>query len=370
MLSGHVTFVGFGLLASSMAAAIRASKLPLTIRIVSSQKTRERAKELGFADESFGYEEVESWARGTDLILLCSPILHILEMLESLQKIQVESRVVVSDIGSTKAEICKAGARLSSPFLFIGGHPMAGSEKRTLEYNDPSLFENAYWFLCPPKGTAPEEYSLLSELIAFLGSRVVLFEPEEHDATIAWLSHMPQMVSTALAGNLPEDLLNNNYQHFAGRGFRDMTRIAASGWNMWRDILLTNRSAVLNALAGFAKGVKAVENALDKLPTDGDEALHKIFESGNKGRASLFAPGRVASHGFYEVSVALEDRPGTILAVMKPLSDAGINIRDIELMKVRENVSGVLLISFKTEREATQAVEILQKNGLEAGIRE
>ena len=370
MLSGHVTFVGFGLLASSMAAAIRASRLPLTIRVVSSPNTLSRARELGFADETFAYDDVQEWAKDTDLILLCSPILHILKMLEMLKNVSVDRPVVVSDIGSTKAEICKAGALLPKPFLFVGGHPMAGSEKRTLEYNDPSLFENAFWFLCPQASTKKEDYALLSELISFLGSEQVLFDAKEHDDTIAWLSHMPQMVSTTLAGNLPERLLKNNYQHFAGRGFRDMTRIAASGWNMWHDIFMTNRKSVLNALADFSKGLKVVQEALEKLPLEGDASLHEIFEAGNAGRASLFTPGRLTAHGFYEVNVALEDRPGAILAVMQPLSDAGLNVRDIELMKVRENVSGTLLISFKTKREALQAVDILSLAGQDAVIRE
>lgn len=370
MLSGHITFVGFGLLASSMAAAIRASHLPLTIRVVSSPKTQARAKELGFADETFSYDDVQKYSQGTDLILLCSPILHILEILEKLSHVQVERPVIVSDIGSTKAEICRAGAKLSSPFLFVGGHPMAGSEKRTLEYNDPSLFENAFWFLCPPASARKEDYALLSNLISFLGSQEVLFSPEEHDNTIAWLSHMPQMVSTALAGSLPKILLENNYQHFAGRGFRDMTRIAASGWNMWHDICVTNRSAVLSALDDFSKRVENIRQALECLPREGDESLHHLFEEGNQGRASLFTPGRLASHGFYEVNVSLEDCPGAILAVMKPLSQAGLNVRDIELMKVRENVSGTLLISFKTEKEAARAVEILLAEGQNAEIRE
>lgn len=367
-----VTFVGFGLLASSIAVAIRESKLPVTIRVVSSQKTLDRAKELGIADEFFAYDDVENWARGTELILLCSPILHILDMLKKLSTVKLDSPVLVSDIGSTKSVICAAGAKLPEPFLFVGGHPMAGSEKRTLEYNDPSLFENAYWFVCPPQGIKPEQYGALSDLIAFLGAQEVVFPPETHDRTIAWLSHMPQMVSSTLAGNLPKDLLDNNYQHFAGRGFRDMTRIAASGWNMWHDILVTNREAISKALTDFANGIEETRKAVEELASAAencDERVHNVFEAGNKGRASLFAPGRSAGHAFFDVTVALEDKPGTILDVMKPIADAGLNVRDIELMKVRENVSGTLLLAFKTEGEAKACVELLTKLGHEAAVR-
>lgn len=369
MLAKSITFVGFGLLASSMAAALRESKVPVKIRAVSSRRTLDRAGELNFADEFFGYDEVEAWARETDLILLCSPILHILEMLEKLATVRLEKPVLVSDIGSTKAAICLAGAKLPKPFLFVGGHPMAGSEKRTLEYNDPSLFENAYWLLCPPEDTPPGAYRALSELISFLGAQEVHFEPAVHDRVIAWLSHMPQMVSSTLAGNLPRDLLARNYQHFAGRGFRDMTRIAASGWNMWRDILKTNRTEILRAFDDFLHGAKLTREAIEGLESEGDAPLHEIFEAGNAGRASLFAQEGRSGHAFFELTVALEDRPGTILDVMRPIAEAGLNIRDIELMKVRENVSGTLLLAFKQQEDAARAVEILTEKGFSAALR-
>ncbi len=370
MLAQRITFVGFGLLASSIASAIRQAKLPVQIRVVSSPKTLERAKEMGLADETFAYHETADWVSGSDLILLCSPILHILEILKALSEISVasEKEILVSDIGSTKSRICAAGFKLPKPFLFVGGHPMAGSEKRTLEFNDPSLFENAYWFVCPPPGIASERYQVLSELIAFLGSREVLFEAAAHDRTVAWLSHMPQMLSSTLAGNLPVDFLERGYQHFAGRGFRDMTRIAASGWNMWRDILLTNQKAVSEALSDFAKGLEVTRRAVESLSENDCCAAHEVFESGNRGRASLFAPENTG-HSFYEVTVPLEDRSGTILEVIRPLAEAQINIREIELMKVRENIAGTLLLGFKTENDASRAVEILNHNGLKAAIR-
>ena len=158
----RITFVGFGLLASSVAAAIKQAKLPTVVRAVSSPATLSRAKELGLADECFGYDEIKGWVPGSDMILLCAPILHILHTIENLAQMDLsalssQSKILVSDIGSTKVEICKAGAKLPKPFVFVGSHPMAGSEKRTLEYNDPSIFENAYWFVCPPEGVEEAE---------------------------------------------------------------------------------------------------------------------------------------------------------------------------------------------------------------------
>ena len=381
---GRITMVGFGLLASSIAAAIKQAKIPTVIRAVSSPSTLKRARELELADEFFEYDETEKWAKDSDLILLCAPIIHILKMIDALGRVswigESDRKIVVSDIGSTKVEICKAGMRLPAPFRFVGSHPMAGSEKRTCEYNDPAIFENAYWFVCPPEGTEESVYAPLLEMIRFLGANPVVFPPEHHDRTMAWVSHMPQMLSSTLAGNLPERLLAHNYQHFAGRAFRDMTRIAASGWGMWHDIAVTNRDETTRALCevrdGLDKTISAMnglnvvkdgkpasgnfENDEKSVEADNSQALADIFKAGNVGRASLFAPGRNSAASFYEITVQLKDKPGALLSVMQPLAEEGINIRDIELMKVRENVAGTLLLAFKTEEEAARAVKTLQ----------
>ena len=380
----RIALVGFGLLAGSIASALKQAKRPTVIRAVSSPATLARARELELADEFFEYGDVEQWSRDCDLILLCSPILHILKTIDALAHVKWTApydagqsnapTCLVSDIGSTKVEICKAGVKLPAPFRFVGSHPMAGSEKRTCEHNDPAIFENAYWFVCPPEGTEESAYAELLQLVKFLGATPVVFPPEHHDRTMAWVSHMPQMLSSTLAGNLPERLLKHNYQHYAGRAFRDMTRIAASGWGMWHDIAVTNRDETVRALGevrdGLEKTIEAM-NALDvvadgKPATDDRSAgLETIFNAGSEGRASLFAPGRNAGAAFSEITVQLKDKPGALLSVMQPLAEEGLNIRDIELMKVRENVAGTLLLAFKTPDEAARAVKILRYLGYE-----
>ena len=368
----RLTLVGFGLLASSIAAAIKQAGKSTVVRAVSSPNTLERARELKLADEFFTYDEIEKWVPGSSMILLCAPILHILKTIDALSRVNLPSSapILVSDIGSTKVEICKVGSKLPLPFVFVGSHPMAGSEKRTLEYNDPSIFENAYWFVCPPEGVEESAYRPLLDLIDFVGAHAVVFPPEHHDRTMAWVSHMPQMLSSTLAGALPERLLKFNYQHYAGRAFRDMTRIAASGWNMWHDIAVTNRDQTVLALREVRDGLDKTIAAMEHLQVvnDGTPAaedcsadLETVFKAGNEGRASLFAPGRNAAAAFSEITVPLKDVPGALLQVLSPLAENHLNIRDIELMKVRENIAGTLLLAFKTPEEARRAVEILQK---------
>jgi len=397
----RIALVGFGLLAGSIASALKQAKRPTVIRAVSSPTTLKRARELELADEFFEYAQVEEWSRDCDLILLCGPILHILKTIDALSQVKWAKEAalsngasngaacLVSDIGSTKVEICRAGSKLPAPFKFVGSHPMAGSEKRTCEYNDPAIFENAYWFVCPPEGTAESVYAPLLELVKFLGASAVVFPPEHHDRTMAWVSHMPQMLSSTLAASIPDRLLEHNYQHYAGRAFRDMTRIAASGWAMWHDIAVTNRDETVRALSEVRDGVNATIEAMQKLDVvkdgrpaggsfdatrgsvaggkcaDRSDSLEEIFKAGNEGRASLFAPGRNAASAFFEITVPLKDKPGALLSVLQPLAEEGLNIRDIELMKVRENVAGTLLIAFKTQDEAARAVKLLRYLGYE-----
>lgn len=364
-MNNRIALVGFGLLAGSVAAAVKQAKLNTAICAVSSKETIARAKELSLADEFFEYDEVEKWLPGSNLILLCSPIKHILSTIETLKNnaALLSGEVVVSDIGSTKEQICNSGFALPAPFVFVGGHPMAGSEKRGFEHSDPSIFENAYWLYCLPKNLT-ELPHILRELLDFLGSRPVQIPPQEHDFAMAWLSHAPQLLSTSIASGLSFDIAKNHL-HLAGRGFRDMTRIAGSSWGMWKDILATNKENVTEALSFYAEKILEIkrELALEQI-----DELENNFLQGNQTRNNL-AIGKNYAYPLHEIVVRIPDEPGSILGALGPLAQKNINIRDIELMKVREGIGGTLLLAFKTESDANNAITILESVGIYATSR-
>jgi len=361
----RITLVGFGLLAGSVASAIKQANLKIAIRAVSSKETLLKAKELSLADEFFEYGEVEKWLPDSNLILLCGPIKHILSTIETLKNnaALLKEEIIVSDIGSTKEQICNAGFALGSPFVFIGGHPMAGSEKRGIEHSDPSIFENAYWLYCLPKNLT-ELPKQLNDLLSFLGSRPVQISPKEHDFAMAWLSHAPQLLSTSMAAGISQDIAKNHL-HLAGRGFRDMTRIAGSSWGMWKDILETNKKNVENALEIYAKKALEIKNELDSGQFG---EIENNFLQGNQMRHNL-ATGKNYAYPLYEVVAHIPDEPGSILKALNPLAEDGVNIRDIELMKVREGIGGTLLLAFKAESDANKAIKILEREGISARMR-
>ena len=354
--------VGLGLLSGSVALAVKQAGLKFAIRAVSSKATLEKAKEHKIADEFFEYSEIEKWLPGSDLVLLCSPIKHIMSQIEALKNNAglISKTVVVSDIGSTKEEICRLGFSLPAPFCFVGGHPMAGSEKRGFENGDHSIFENAYWLYCLPENLT-ELPEILSYLLNFLGSRPVQIAPDSHDFAMAWLSHAPQLLSTSIAAAVSSDVAEKHL-HLAGRGFRDMTRIAGSSWGMWKDIFETNRKNVTEALGAYTEKALEIKTCLA-----GEEfnKLENGFLQGNQTRYNL-ETGKNYAYPLFEIVAHIPDEPGSILNALSPLSEKNINIRDIELMKVREGIGGTLLLAFKAESEAEKALKILESRGIHA----
>ncbi|MDR0517188.1 MAG: prephenate dehydrogenase/arogenate dehydrogenase family protein [Fibromonadaceae bacterium] len=358
----RITLVGFGLLAGSIAAAVKQAKLQHTLRAVSSRKTLQKAHELKAADEFFEYNDVKNWLPDSDIIFLCSPIKHILTQIDALKKNAnlVSKSTIVSDIGSTKEEICAAGFELPAPFCFVGGHPMAGSEKHSFEHSDPSIFENACWLYCLPENLT-ELPKPLAEVLHFLGSKPAQISPHEHDFAMAWLSHAPQLLSTSIAAGV-SPIVAENYLHLAGKGFKDMTRIAASSWDMWKDILESNKENVYNALHSY---INAANDIKDFLKAMLDKQIENEFLKGNKIRHSLEAEKNY-DYPLYKIVVHIPDEPDSILKALQPFAMQNINIRDIELMKVREGIGGTLLLAFKAKKDRDKAIDILKKIGVKA----
>jgi len=368
----NIVIIGLGLLGSSLAEIFtKTSRLNCKVTGVSSPGSVEKALEKGLIEQGYHYDDIEQWLSDADLILLCTPIEHIVNQIKKIaQFFPAGQKTILSDVGSTKEIICDtARDTLPEGAEFIGGHPMAGSEKRGLEAGDERLFENAYWILTPDPGQSVPPF--LEQAIRETGSTMVLMNPKEHDDTMAYLSHAPQLVATALAANIHDEYkVSPKNIHLAGRGFRDSTRIAASSFSVWKDIFATNPIAIGRALKDFAQVVDQIRSSFKTMQETGNVSdLQKIFETGAETRMKLSVPGKSFLQGLSEVVVQIDDRPGMILLVVRPLSEAGINVMDIELMKVREGVDGTLLLAFKNQDQARAAIEVLEQEGLNARMR-
>ncbi len=263
----HVVIVGCGLIGGSFALALRRAGFMGRITACGGSRSPKLAVERGVVDAV-----EESFERGqvchADLIYLAAPIGGIIDFLRTKSKL-IEQGAIVTDAGSTKTEICRV-ARESLPegVDFIGGHPMAGSEQTGVEYARADLFDRATYALMIGQGTDEIQFNRLKSTVESIGARVLLTEPEAHDAAVALISHLPQLVATTLASLLEaerdgEVASRELAQRLAAAGWRDMTRLAGSSWSVWRDICLTNQPNISRALGALMIELQSLKDAVD-----------------------------------------------------------------------------------------------------------
>lgn len=262
-----VCVVGCGLIGGSFALALRRAGFTGRITACGGSRSPRLAVERGVVDaveESFERGEVCE----ADLIYLASPIGGIIDFLRTRPK-QIRPGAIVTDAGSAKAEICRV-ARESLPkgVTFIGGHPMAGGENTGVQYARADLFDHATYVLMIGQGTDEVEFDRFSSLVESIGARVLHATPEDHDAAVALISHLPQLVASALAsllgpGRDAEVTDRELARALAATGWRDMTRLAGSAWSVWRDICLTNQPNISNALGSLIAELQSLKDALD-----------------------------------------------------------------------------------------------------------
>jgi prephenate dehydrogenase len=254
-----VAIVGVGLIGGSFALALRKAGFKGRILGVSSPATVEEALRRGVIDEATSLEDA---ARSSDLIYLSQPIRRILETIPQLEAV-ARPEALITDAGSTKAEICRTARRHLRRARFLGGHPMAGKESRGVAEAEADLFTDRPYVLTPAERTdldSPQAVEFVDWLHR-IGARPVVFSAEEHDRQVAFTSHLPQLVSTALAATLDSHEQSEKLEKIAGPGLRDMTRLALSPYDIWRDIFETNSEAVLAALDAYIRRLEAIRAA-------------------------------------------------------------------------------------------------------------
>jgi prephenate dehydrogenase len=247
-----VAIIGTGLIGGSFGLALRKAGFQGAIVGVSSARSIAEATTRGAIDEGATLEEA---CAECDLIFLSQPISGILETLRRLDPL-VKRGALVTDAGSTKEQIAAEARRSLKRCAFLGGHPMAGKESRGAAAADPDLFRGRPWILT--EQTDHPVALVFRKWIALFGAREVILDPAQHDALVAWSSHLPQLASTALAASLSDRAIDAI--QVAGPGLLDMTRLAMSSYDLWRDILDTNREAVAIALDAYIEKLQTLRD--------------------------------------------------------------------------------------------------------------
>lgn len=262
----QITIVGTGLVGGSLALALRENNFKGKIIGCDRPNVLRRAKRLGAV--THGIADPVQACHGSDVVVLATPVGTIIELIERLAP-HLAPNALLTDVGSTKSQIVVRaekvfGSRTADRFL--AGHPMAGKENAGVEFADPDLFRGAAWFLTPQpghkiKGGIAKSYvSWLKKI----GAKIAMLDAADHDRLCAWISHLPQIISTALAASLVDEYGENApLLESGGRALREMTRIAASPYSMWRDIALTNKKSIADALLKLEQRLAHIRENLD-----------------------------------------------------------------------------------------------------------
>lgn len=262
----RITIIGNGLVGGSLGLALKKHKFPG--RIVGSDRAPvlERAQEKGAIDE--GHTNPVDAIHGSEVVVLATPVVAIIDLIERLGP-AMSAKTLLTDVGSTKAEVAVRASKVFGKTVgqrFLAGHPMAGKEQAGVEFADPDLFQGAAWFFTPLPGQ--DIYKGLSgeflEWVEKIGARVATLPPAEHDQLCAWISHLPQLISTALAASLVDEFGQDTpLLEAGGRALREMTRISSSPYSMWRDIAITNKSNIADALMKLEQRLAHIRENLD-----------------------------------------------------------------------------------------------------------
>ncbi|MFZ0797022.1 MAG: prephenate dehydrogenase [Terriglobales bacterium] len=262
----QVTIIGTGLIGGSMGLALK--KRQLAGRIVGCDRAPvlERAQDCGAIE--VGTTNPADAVRGSDLVVLATPVIPILDLVGRLGP-ALPSKTLVTDVGSTKAEIVQRAAKSfgrNAGHRFLAGHPMAGKESSGVEFADADLFEGAAWLFTPLPGQNVHagqcgEFIHCAER---MGAKIAVVDPFDHDRFCAWISHLPQMISTALAAGLVDEFgPDAPVLDIGGRALREMTRISSSPYSMWRDIAITNRKNLSSVLQKLEQRLAHIRESLD-----------------------------------------------------------------------------------------------------------
>ena len=355
-----IYIAGLGLIGASMALGIKRDHPDYEILGYNrSQTSRDIALERGMIDRAT--DDFASFAPLADVIILTLPIKQTIAFIQELAGLNLKDGVIISDAGSTKAAIVDAAEQYlaGKPVRFVGAHPMAGSHKTGAASADVNLFENAYYIFTPSSLTTPETLSEMKDLLSGLHARFIEIDAKEHDRVTSQVSHFPHI----LASGLMEQTAVYAQEHemtrrFAAGGFRDMTRIAESEPGMWTSILLSNREAILERIEDFKERLDGIGQAISK---GEEEQIWNFFNQAREQRQAMEIHKRGGVDSSYDLYVDVPDEEDVILRILELLR--GTSLVNIHINEEnREDVHGILQISFKNAQDLERAERLITEN--------
>lgn len=355
MRTNRLAIIGLGLIGASLAKSLKhispsihisAFDFPEILDIALADKTID--KKLDSIQAALDYE----------IIFLALPIDKSLEVFKTLSPL-LKPHHIISDLCSVKGVFADEWRKMKSEGIYIGAHPMSGKEKSGYQNSDNLLFENSIYII----SEHCKKYNALNgyiDLIKSTGARVTFLDPYLHDKIVAKVSHLPQLLSVLLVNQTAPTADGIQYTDFAAGGFRDMTRIASSDFKVWESVLKYNDKEILSAIDSFMNDlIKLKKNITDADSTSTGE----LFNIARTLRDETPINNKGFLDPLFDISVFLKDEPGMISKISTVLFENNINIKDIELLKIREGSGGNFKLYFESKSEANRARIILEGIG-------
>ncbi|MFC2084803.1 prephenate dehydrogenase/arogenate dehydrogenase family protein [Bacteroidota bacterium] len=352
-----VAILGLGLIGGSIAKALKKTNYNIEISAYDNESILKIAEQDGSINVCLNNPLN---ALQSDIIFLSLPVELSLKYFIELVP-QLSEKQIITDVCSVKSIFTKQWETLSSKGYYIGGHPMTGKEKGGYKNADPLLFENSVYILEKTPGEHPLYQDFLS-LITSLGARITLLDPYLHDKIVANVSHLPQILSISLVNSTSIKNQEISFLDFAAGGFRDMTRIASSDFQIWESVIKHNRKEILTALDLYLEEISIIKNLLEE---ENNEVLAEKFEDARIKRDEIPKTNKGFISSLHDIYVFVKDEPGVISKISTALYNHGINIKDIELLKIREGTGGTFRLSFDNYNDSKEAILILNKIGFE-----
>lgn len=354
----NILVAGLGLIGGSLAAALKESKTNYIIGYDLNEESLDYALEHELIDEIAPSFEIG--AKQSSIIILAAPISETIKLMKTLDQLEFNEEVIVTDVSSVKGSIIETAQQLENDkIIFIGGHPMAGSHKDGIKAARAHLFENAIYTLTPTSTCTDKQLSNLKNTLKQTKSHFVILKPDEHDEMTSVISHFPHLIASSLVHQaIKWEQVHEYLPELAAGGFRDITRIASSNPVMWQDIFSHNGAKMSRLLQEWINEMVTLKEFLDK--NDKAEMIAYLE------RAKDYRDGlgdkrlRGALPSYFDIYVDVRDRPGAIAMVTRILADADISLRNIRILEIREDINAALRLTVYSQQDQEKAYELLQ----------
>ncbi len=352
-------FIGLGLIGGSIAKAI---KEKITDSYIIAYDLNRETLNAALAEKVADVitDSIDSRFSDCDYLFLCAPVQKNDENLQAVKAV-LSPDCLLTDVGSVKTDIHRAIREAGLESQFVGGHPMAGSERVGFLHSKAVLLENAYYILTPTDKVPQEKVDAYKNLVARLGALPMVLTCEQHDYVTAAISHLPHVIAASLV-NLVRDSDSEEgiMKMIAAGGFKDITRIASSSPVMWQQICLTNTEHISRLLSDYINALCAIR---DKLDCRDENALYDFFDSARIYRDSFINTSSGPIKRDYAMNIDIADEPGALASIATILALNNISIKNIGIVHNRELEGGVLRIEFYEEASVTKAKDILGNKG-------